>query len=74
MTILGNPKFCDGGVFTIIEDKWTVPTGEKVAKWLHRRSFNKFCDALQDMIDDGYMDMDKADRTYNAYADNHEGR
>jgi len=72
MTILGNPKFCDGGVFTIIDDNWTVPTGEEVAKWLHRLSFNRFCDVLQSMVDEGYMNMDKADKTYNAYADNNE--
>ena len=72
MTILGGGKFCDGGTYTVIDNNGRAPDGRVVAKWLHKLNFDKFCDALQAMVDDGSMCEERADKTYNAYANNHE--
>ena len=72
MTVFTKGTWADGCVHTIINDGGKKPDGPTIATWLHKLNPDEFCDALQAMIDDGYMDKDKADKTYNAYANNKE--
>lgn len=67
MSIIGDFKFCDGGVITIIDDKGRVPSGPELSKWLFSLPEDKFLDALFEMWKDGILNSDKAERTLNAY-------
>ena len=71
MVVFTNGTWVDGCTHTIINNNGKEPNTSTIAEWLHKLSFDEFCDALQDMIDEGYMDEEKADKTYNAYANNH---
>ena len=72
MAVFTKGTWAWGCVHTVVNDDPVAPNVVAVAKWLHKLPFNEFCDALQSMIDDGYMDKDRADKTYNAYAKKHE--
>ena len=75
MTIYTSGSWASGCTHTVILDENSdlpKPDGPTVAKKLHSMSFEDFCNALQAMIDNGYMDKEKADKVYNAYADKHE--
>jgi len=75
MTVYTKGTWAGGCVHTIVPDHdGTEPSGTTIGEWLHKLPYNEFCDALQSMIDDGYIDKDKADNTYNAYADNNDNK
>ena len=67
MSIYNGLKFCDGGKIIVIDDKGRFPSGPEIAKWLFRLNEEKFIEALAEMVDSGYMKVNKGEKTLNAY-------
>jgi hypothetical protein len=70
MSIYTDGNWANGCTHRIVLDENSElpkPDGNVIATWLFGLHWKQFCDALQEMVDSGFMSQRKADKTIDAY-------